>query len=156
MCLADDLLMFRPSRRRVNDLPLEILSSIFRLALRTSIDYPDMHGCDRINIRGVCTLWDVVLVSDSTLWSSIYVALTTTEATLCVWLRRSKMNCLTLHISAEPGGARCEVLEPVFNILKLVFFRCCRLIVTSRDERSSEYMMSRLATWAAPALIASI
>ncbi|PPQ65357.1 hypothetical protein CVT26_000072 [Gymnopilus dilepis] len=130
---------------RINDLPLEILVSIFRL-IADPITHSNLDIQRRNAITSVCRHWRSVALDDGTLWGILRFSKPVAYEQCFEYFKRAKSSPLTVHVSDTPEEALTvetarSLTERLFT--KLPCIRVFRAIVQQPD--TALYFMRSLS-----------
>lgn len=103
---------------RVNELPKEILTNIFRYVVWSTSDPAEGIMC-RLHLTWVCKYWRRMAIADNTLWSVVWIRERAPYVRSQVWLDRAGSTALDIRVN-EREGEPCfdnKAIERLLNVV---------------------------------------
>ncbi|EIW87025.1 hypothetical protein CONPUDRAFT_46237 [Coniophora puteana RWD-64-598 SS2] len=111
---------------RINELPIEILSNIFKFAF-SSLEHPHETVVSRLALTWVCRRWRHVMLEDMAVWSSIWIRDAPPHERSLAWLDRAGTAPLDIRIDWKVRGDDELVTHRIEALLDQLFIKLSQI-----------------------------
>ncbi|KAF8634870.1 hypothetical protein AX15_000625 [Amanita polypyramis BW_CC] len=133
---------------RINDLPVEVLDNIFRLATWTAPDAKSSIN-SRLWLTWVCRLWRGIVIQDPMIWNTIWFRDGPHFECSLEWFRRARSTPLDIRISdCLDFTLTCGVMEDILDKVFTKIHQIRILLIITENEMVAQIASEKMRAFA--------